>query len=94
MIHTPVDVVLLAIVALRCRVVIPGLLLLRSLPLSTVVELAWSLLGIPLGTVIGVVTNLATSEARVTSSGNRGVVPHKCPNRSVLTVLREAGALH
>ena len=94
MIHMPVDVVLLALVVLWRRVVISRLLLLRSLPLSTVVELAWSLLGIPLGTAIGVVTSLATSEARVNSSGNRGVVPHRCPSRSVLKILRETGALH
>jgi len=72
MIHTPVDIVVLALVVLRRLVVISGLLLLRSLPLSTIVELAWSLLGILLGTVIGVMTSLATSEARVTSSGNKG----------------------
>ena len=90
----PADVVLLALVVLQRLVVIPGLLLLRSLPLSIVVELAWSLLCIPLGTAIGVVTSLATSEAPVTSSGNRGVVPHRCPSRSVLKILRETGALH
>jgi hypothetical protein len=40
MIHTPADVVLLTLAALgRLRVVL-GLLLLRSLPLSTVVKLA------------------------------------------------------
>ena len=93
-IHMLVDVVLLALVVLWRRVVISRLLLLRSLPLSIVVELAWSLLCIPLGTVIGVVTSLATSEACVTSSGNRGVVPHRCPSRSVLKILRETRALH
>ena len=84
---------MLALVVLRRPVVIFGLLLLRSLPLSTVVELAWSLLGILLGTAIGVVTSLATSEARVTSSGNMGIVPHRRPSKSVLTILRETGAL-
>ena len=93
MIHTPADIVVLALVVLRRLVVISGLLLLRSLPLSTIVELAWSLLGILLGTAIGVMTSLATSEARVTSSGNRGIVPHRRPSKSVLTILRETGAL-
>ena len=83
---------MLVLVVLRFLVVISGLLLLRSLPLSTVVELAWSLLGILLGTSIGVMTSLATSEARVTSSGNRGIVPHRRPSKSVLTILRETGA--
>ena len=84
---------MLALVVLRRPVVIFGLLLLRSLPLSTVVELAWSLLGILLGTAIGVMTSLATSEVRVTSSGNRGIVPHRRPSKSVLTILQETGAL-
>ena len=93
MIHTPTDVVLLALVVLRRLVVISGLLLLRSLPLSTVVELAWSLLGILLGTAIGVMTSLATSEARGTSSWNRGIVPHRCLRGSVLMILRKTEVL-
>ena len=40
MIHTPADIVVLVLDVLRFLVVISGLLLLRSLPLSTVVELA------------------------------------------------------
>jgi hypothetical protein len=40
MIHMPADEVLLTLVVLRRLVVVPGLLLLWSLPLSTVVELA------------------------------------------------------
>jgi hypothetical protein len=67
MIHTPTDVVLLALVVLRCLVVVSGLLLVWSLPLSTIVELAWSILDVPLGTTIGIVSSLATSEARVTN---------------------------
>ncbi|PVH31980.1 hypothetical protein PAHAL_9G280600 [Panicum hallii] len=93
MIHTPTDVVLLTLVVLRRLVVVSGLLLLWSLPLSTVVELAWSVLGISLGATIGVVTSLATSEARVTTSGNRGIVPHRCSSRGVLAILWEAGML-
>jgi hypothetical protein len=38
-IHTPADVVLLALVALQHLVIVLGLLLLWGLPLSTVVEL-------------------------------------------------------
>ena len=90
----PVDVVLLALVVLWRRVVISRLLLLRSLPLSTVVELAWSLLCTPLGTAIGIVYSLTASEAHVSSSGSRVVVPHRCPGRSVLTILLKARALH
>jgi hypothetical protein len=93
MIHTPADVVLLALVALRRLVIVPGLLLLWCLPLSTVVELAWSLLCIPLGTTISIVSRLATSEARITASGSRGVVPHRCPSRGVLVILRKTRAL-
>jgi hypothetical protein len=94
MIHTPTDKILLTLVVLRCLVVVPGLLLLRILPLSTVVESAWSILDVPLGTTIGVVSHLTTSEARVATSGNRGIVPHRCSHRSVLAILRKVGTLH
>jgi hypothetical protein len=52
MIHTPEDIVLLTHVVLQRLVVVSRLLLLWSLPLSTVVELALSILGIPLGTTL------------------------------------------
>jgi hypothetical protein len=52
MIHTPADEVLLTLVVLQRLVLVPGLLLLRGLPLSTVVELAWSVLDISLGTAV------------------------------------------
>jgi hypothetical protein len=94
MIHTPTDKVLLTLVVLRHLVVVSGLLLLWSLPLSTVVELAWSVLGISLGTTIGVVSCLTTFEVRITTGGSRGVVPHRCSSRSVLAILREVGTLH
>jgi hypothetical protein len=87
MIHMPADVVLLILVVLWCLVVVFALLLLWSLFLSTVVELTWIVLGISLGATIGVVTNLTTSEARVTTSGNRGIVPHRCSNGGVLAIL-------
>jgi hypothetical protein len=93
MIHTPADVVLLALVVLW-RLVVSRLLLLWSLPLSTIVELAWSILDFPLGITIGIVSSLTTSEARVTTSGNRGVVPHRCSSRGVLAILWETGVLH
>jgi hypothetical protein len=94
MIHTLTDEVLLTLVILRCLVVISGLLLLQSLPLSTVVELAWSVLGISLGTTIGIVSRFTTSEAHVTTSGNRGIVPHRCSRRGVLAILQRVGTLH
>jgi hypothetical protein len=90
MIHTPADVVLLTLVVLRRLVVVSGLLLLWSLPLSTVVELAWSILGVPLGTTISIVSCLTTSEARITTSGSRGVVPHKYFSRGVLAIVWKA----
>jgi hypothetical protein len=92
-IHTPADVVLLALVALRFLVIIPGLLLLWGLPLSIIVELAWSILGVPLATTIGIVSHLTTSQAHITTSGNRGVVPRRCPSRGVLAILQKTGAL-
>jgi hypothetical protein len=94
MINTPADEVLLTLVVLRRLVVVPGLLLLWSLPLSTVVELAWSVLGISLGTTVGIVSRFTTSEARVTTSGNRGIVPHRCPSRGTLVIMRKVGTLH
>jgi hypothetical protein len=79
MIHMPTDEVLLTLVALRGLVVVTGLLLLRGLPLSTVVELAWSVLAISLGTTVGIVSHFTTSEASITTGGSRGVVPHRVP---------------
>jgi hypothetical protein len=93
MIHTPTDEVLLTLVVLWCLVVVPRLLLLWSLPLSTVVELAWSVLGISLGTTVSIVSRFTTSEAHVTTSGHRGIVPHRCPSRGVLAILRKVGTL-
>jgi hypothetical protein len=94
MIHTPADEVLLSLVILRCLVVVPGLLLLWSLPLSTIIELAWSILDVPLGTPIGIVSHLTTSKACITTSGSWGIVPHRHPYRGALTVLRKVGTLH
>jgi hypothetical protein len=91
--HTPPDVVLLTLVVLRLPVVVSGLLLLWSLPLSTVVELVWSILGVPLGTTIGIVSCLTTSKARIITSGSRGVVLHRCSSRGVLVILWKAGTL-
>jgi hypothetical protein len=94
MIHTPMDKVLLTLVVLQRLVVVPRQLLLWSLPLSTVVELAWSILDVPLGTTIGIVSHLTTSEAHITTGGSRGTVPHRCSSRSVLVILRKVGTLH
>jgi hypothetical protein len=94
MIHTSTDEVLLTLVILRRLGVVSGLLLLGSLPLSTVVELAWSILDVPLRTTIGIVSRFTTSKARVITSGNRGIVPHGCLRRGVLAILRKAGTQH
>jgi hypothetical protein len=94
MIHTPTDEVLLTLVVLRRVVIVPGLLLLWSMPLSIVVELAWSVLGISLRTTVSIVSSFTTSEARGTTSGNRGTVPHRCPSRGALAILRKVGTLH
>jgi hypothetical protein len=94
MVHTPADIILLALVVLWCLVVASGLLLLWSLTLSTIVELAWSVLRISLGATVGVVTSLTAPEACVTTCGNRSVVSHGCPSGGVLAVLRKIGALH
>jgi hypothetical protein len=93
MVHTPADIVLLTLVVLRHLVVAPGQLLLWSLPLSTVVELAWSILNVPLGKTIGMVSHLTTSEARITTGGSRGIVPHRCSSRCVLAILWKVGML-
>jgi hypothetical protein len=95
MIHTPADVFLLTLVALgRLRVVSGLLLLLRSLPLSAVVELAWSVLAISLGTTVCIVSRFTTSEASITTDGRSGIVSHRCARRSALAILLKAGALH
>jgi hypothetical protein len=94
MIHTPADKVLLTLIVLRRHlVIVPGLLLLWSLPLFTIVELAWSVLGISLGTTVSIVFRFTTSEARGSTSGNRGIVPHRCPSRGALAILRKVGTL-
>jgi hypothetical protein len=95
MIHTPTDVVLLALIALWYLVVVSRLLLLLwSLPLSTVIELTWSVLGISLRPTVGIVNSLTTPEPCVTTSGNMSVVSHTCSNGVVFAILRETRALH
>jgi hypothetical protein len=93
MIYMHADEVLLTLVVLQRLVIIPGLLL-RSLPLPTVVELAWSVLGISLGTTVGIVSRFTTSEARGTTGGTRGILPHRCPRRSAQAILWKVGTLH
>jgi hypothetical protein len=94
MIHTPADEVLLTLVVLWRLVIVSGLLLLRGLPLSTVVELARSVLDVPLWTTVGIVSHFATSEASITTGGSRGIFPHRCARRSALAVLQKVGMLH
>ena len=93
MVHPPADAVLLASVALGSLVVVSRLLLLWSLPLSSVVKLAWSVLDI-LRATVGIMSRITTLEANIPSNGRRVVVPHRCPGRSVLTILWKARALH
>jgi hypothetical protein len=87
------DEVLLTLVVLRYLIVVSRLLLLWSLSLSTVVELDWSILDVPLGTTIGIVSHLTTSEAHITTGGSRGIVPHRCSSTGVLAILRKVGTL-
>jgi hypothetical protein len=89
----PTDKVLLTLVVLWRLVVVSGLLVLWTLPLSTIVELAWSILDISLRTSIGIVSSLTTSEARITTGGSRGIIPHRCSSRGVLAILRKVGML-
>jgi hypothetical protein len=93
MIHTPADEVLLTLVALRCLVVVPGLLLLWGLSLPTV-ELARSVLPISLGTTVSIVSHFATSEASIATGGSRGIVPHRYTHGSALAILLKVGTLH
>jgi hypothetical protein len=93
MIYTPVDEVLLTLAALR-RLVVVSRLLLWGLPLSVVVELAWSVLAIFLRTTVGIVSRFTTSEASITTGGSRGIVSHRCARRSALAILRKVGTLH
>ena len=93
MVHPPADAVLLASVALGSLVVVSRLLLLWSLPLSSVVKLAWSVLDI-LRATVGIMSRITTLEASISSSGRRVVVPHRRAGGSVLAVLWDIGALH
>ena len=93
MVHPPADAVLLASVALGSLVVVSRLLVLWSLPLSSVVKLAWSVLDI-LRATVGIMSRITTLEASISSSGRRVVVPHRRPGGSVLAVLWDIGALH
>jgi hypothetical protein len=67
---------------------------LLSLPQSIIVELGWSVMDISLGAMIGIVSRFTTSEARVTTSGKRGIVPHRCSRRGVLAILWKTRTLH
>jgi hypothetical protein len=70
------------------------LLLLWSLPLSTIVELTSSVMGISLGATVGIVTSLTTPEVCVTTGENRSVVSHRCSSGDVLAILQEIVAMH
>ena len=92
MIHPPVDEVLLPSVALRGLIVVPGLLLLRSLPLSAGIVLSRSVLRI-IGAMARIVTMSTTPETHGGPSRGCVVVPHGSTDRSVLTVLLGVEAL-
>jgi hypothetical protein len=88
------NIALLAFVALRGLVVVSRLLLLRSGSLSTIIELAWSVLDIPLGIAVGIMTSLTTLEASISMGQSSGAVPHENSCRGVLAVLREVRTLN
>jgi hypothetical protein len=95
MIYAPADVVLLTLVALgRLRIVSELLLLLRCLPLSAVVKLAWSVLAISLGTTVCIMSRFTASVASITTGGSGGIVSHRRACRGALTILLKVGALH
>ena len=81
MVNPSTDEVLLALVVLRGLVVVPGLL--WGLPLSTIIELSWSVLYVSLGTTVSVVSRLTTPEANIASSGSRVVDSHGGTSGSV-----------
>ena len=92
MIHSAANKVLLTLV-LRVLIIISLLLrlLLRGLPLPTIVELTRGVLDIPLGAVVSIVPCFSTLEASVAPSRSRVGVPHRCTGGSVLVILGEVG---
>ena len=87
MVDPAADIVLLSSVALRGLIVVPGLLLLRSLPLSASVVLR------RIGTTVRIMTMSTTLETHGGPSRGCVVVPHGSTDRSVLTVLLGVEAL-
>ena len=65
-----------------------------SLPSPTVIGLAWSSLGIPLGASVGTVPRLTTLETDIASSGCGVAVPRRGAGRSFLEVLWKVRARH
>ena len=90
MIHPAVNIILLALV-LRVLIIISWLLL-RSLPLSTIVELTQCVLDIPFGAVVSIVPSFTTPVTSVLPNRSRVGIPHGCTGGSILAVLREVGA--
>ena len=97
MVLPPLNIIMLSSVDLGSLVIVPRLLLLLlllgSLSLPTVTELAWRTLSIPLGTSVGKVSRFTTLEASIASSRRGVVVPRRGTGGSVLAVLLESGAL-
>ena len=93
MIHPATNKVLLTLV-LRVLIIISLLLrlLLRGLPLPTIVELTRGVLDIPLGAVVSIVPDFTTPITSVLPNRSRVGIPHGCTGGSILVVLREVGA--
>ena len=93
MIHPVTNKVLLTLV-LRVLIIVSLLLqlLLRVLPLPTIVELTRCVLDIPLGVVVSIVSGFTTPVTSVLPNRSRVGVPHGCTGGSILAVLREIGA--
>ena len=93
MIHPAANIILLTLI-LRVLVIVSLLLrlLLRSLPLCTIVELTRCILDILLGAVVSIVPGFTTPVTSVLPNRSRVGIPHGCTGGSILAVLREIGA--
>ena len=93
MIHPTANIILLTLI-LRVLVIVSLLLrlLLRSLPLCTIVVLTRCVLDIPLGAVVSIVPGFTTPVTSVLPNRSRVGIPHGCTGGSILAVLREVGA--
>ena len=95
MIHPATNKVLLTLV-LQVLIIVSLLLrlLLRVLPLPTIVELTRCVLDIPLGAVVSIVPGFTTPVTSVLPNRSRVGIPHGCTGGTILAILREIGAEH